>query len=106
MASIGINSVIGIISHIFFIAITWRLMLSVNFDVLISKNRIDEVRLLYIFFIFVFGNLDNNYDVSNCKKSIGVARLYIIFLIISIVTLLSNFVLDIIIWTLDIPLLF
>src|SRR5699024_11118275 len=76
MASIGINSVIGIISHIFFIAITWRLMLAVNFDVLIRKNRIGEVRLL------------------------------LIFLTIAIGTLVSNFVLDIIRWTLDIPLLF
>src|SRR5699024_8272810 len=76
MASIGINSVIGIISHIFFIAITWRLMLAVNFDVLIRKNRIGEARLL------------------------------LIFLTIAIGTLVSNFVLDIIRWTLDITLLF
>jgi len=76
MTSIGVNSVIGIISHIFFIAITWRLMLAVNFDVLIRKNRIGEARLL------------------------------LIFLTIAIGTLVSNFVLDIIRWTLDIPLLF
>src|SRR5690625_7369851 len=76
MTSIGVNSVIGIISHIFFIAITWRLMLAVNFDVLIRKNRIGEARLL------------------------------LIFLTIAIGTLVSNFVLDIIRWTLDIPLFF
>lgn len=76
MVSIGTMSVIGIISHIFFVGITWRLMLSINFDPLIRKNRIGEARLL------------------------------IIFLTITIGTLVSNFVLDIIRWTLDIPLLF
>lgn len=76
MASIGTMSVIGIISHIFFIAITWKLMLGINFDVVIRKNRVGEARLL------------------------------IIFLTIAIGTLVSNFVLDIIRWTLDIPLMF
>lgn len=76
MASIGVFSVIGLVSHIFFIAITWRLMLAVNFDVMIRKNRVGEARLL------------------------------LVFLTIAIGTLVSNFVLDIIRWTLDIPLLF
>lgn len=76
MISIGTMSVIGIVSHIFFIAMTWRLMLSVNFDPLIRKNRVAEARLL------------------------------IIFLTITIGTIVSNFVLDIIRWTLDIPLMF
>lgn len=76
MASIGVLSVMGIISHIFFIALTWKLMLAVNFDVLIRKNYIGEARLL------------------------------LVFLTIAIGTLVSNFVLDIIRWTLDIPLLF
>src|SRR5699024_2112091 len=76
MTSIGVNSVIGIISHIFFIEITWRLMLAVNFDVLIRKIRIGEARLL------------------------------LIFLTIAIGTLVSIFVLDIITWTLYIALLF
>ncbi len=76
MAPIGVFSVIGLVSHIFFIAITWRLMLAVNFDVMIRKNRVGEARLL------------------------------LVFLTIAIGTLVSNFVLDIIRWTLDIPLLF
>ncbi|HLR59079.1 MAG TPA: DUF1146 family protein [Pseudogracilibacillus sp.] len=76
MATIGVFSVIGLVSHIFFIAITWRLMLGVNFDVMIRKNRVGEARLL------------------------------LVFLTIAIGTLVSNFVLDIIRWTLDIPLLF
>lgn len=76
MASIGVLSVIGIISHIFFIAMTWKLMLAVNFDVMIRKNRVGEARLL------------------------------LVFLTIAIGTLVSNFVLDIIRWTFDIPLLF
>ena len=76
MAPIGVLSIVGLVSHIFFIAMTWRLMLAVNFDVLIRKNRIPEARLLMI------------------------------FLTIAIGTLVSNFVLDIIRWTLDIPLMF
>lgn len=76
MASIGVMSLMGIVSHIFFIALTWRLLLGVNFDPLIRKNRVGEARLL------------------------------LIFLTIAIGTLVSNFVLDIIRWTLDIPLLF
>lgn len=76
MLSIGFFSLIGMISHIFFIYITWIAIQSVNFDQIIRKNRVTEARVL------------------------------IIFITIAIGTTVSRFVLDIIQWSQDLVYLF
>jgi uncharacterized integral membrane protein (TIGR02327 family) len=76
MITIGYFSIIGMLSHIIFIYITWMAIQSVNFDFIIRKNKVTEARIL------------------------------IIFLTIAIGTTVSNFVLNIIQWSQDLIYLF
>lgn len=47
-SSIGITALIGMLSHLLFIYITWRVITTINFDPLIRKGRETEARLLII----------------------------------------------------------
>ncbi|GAB3044940.1 DUF1146 family protein [Virgibacillus ainsalahensis] len=76
MIDIGQLALISIISHIFFIALTWRLIISINFDPLITKGKATEARILLLFITIVIG------------------------------TAVSNFFLDILQWSRDLLLLF
>lgn len=55
MFSFGQHALIGMISHLFFIAITWRVIQTVNFDPIIRKGRVIEARLLLLFLTIVIG---------------------------------------------------
>lgn len=55
MSSIGQVAMISIISHLFFIYITWRLMYCVNFDPLIRKGRGKEAQVLILLITIVVG---------------------------------------------------
>jgi len=44
MITIGYFSLIGMLSHVFFIYITWVAIQSVNFDYFIRKNAVKEAR--------------------------------------------------------------
>ncbi|MCM3741650.1 DUF1146 family protein [Oceanobacillus luteolus] len=76
MISIGQIALISMISHLFFIWLTWRLMLKLNFDPIIRKGHSTE------------------------------GRIFLMFLAILIGTGVSNFVLDIIRWSQDLSYLF
>lgn len=76
MISIGYTAIIGMLSHIIFIYITWVAIQGLNFEYFVRKNRIIEARIL------------------------------IIFLTIAIGTSVSRFVLDIIQWSQDLIFLF
>lgn len=56
MFDIGQLAVISIISHIIFISITWRVLVAINFDPLIRKNRVTEARILLLFIAIVIGS--------------------------------------------------
>lgn len=58
MIDIGIGqlAVISIISHIIFIYLTWRVVVSINFDPLIRKDRVVEARILLLFITIVIGS--------------------------------------------------
>ncbi|MUV37379.1 putative membrane protein YwzB [Lentibacillus sp. JNUCC-1] len=55
MDSIGITAVTGIVSHIIFILITWRVLQAINFDPLFRKGRAAEARLLLLLIAIVVG---------------------------------------------------
>ncbi|HZW67905.1 MAG TPA: DUF1146 family protein [Pseudogracilibacillus sp.] len=76
MKTIGFFSLIGMLSHVMFIYITWLVIQSVNFDQFFHTNKVVEARLL------------------------------IIFITIAIGTAVSRFVLDIIQWSQDLIYLF
>ncbi len=76
MFSIGQFALIGMISHIFFIWLTWRVMLKLNFDPIIRKGHPQD------------------------------GRIFLLFLAIMIGTGVSRFVLDILQWSQDLIYLF
>ncbi len=76
MKMIGYLSLVGMISHVFFIYLTWIVIQSINFDHFFHKNKIVE------------------------------ARIFIIFVTIALGTTVSRFVLDILQWSQDLIYLF
>lgn len=55
MMSIGFFSIIGMISHILFISITWMAMQGINFEPLVRKNGVTEARIIIIFITIAIG---------------------------------------------------
>lgn len=76
MSVIGVTGLMSLFSHVFFIALTWRVIQGINFDPLVRKHKVLE------------------------------ARIIIIFVTIAIGTTVSNFVIDIIRWSQDLIYLF
>lgn len=74
--SIGTSALIGIISHILFIYLTWNAMQGINFEFIVRKDKVTEARIVIMFLAIIIG------------------------------TGVSNFVLDIIRWSQDLIYLF
>lgn len=55
MMSIGFFSIIGMISHVLFISITWMAMQGINFEPLVRKNGVTEARIIIIFITIAIG---------------------------------------------------
>lgn len=55
MLSIGYFSLLGMLSHVLFIYITWLAMQGINFEPIIRKNRVVEGRIIIIFLTIVIG---------------------------------------------------
>src|SRR5690625_1052867 len=53
MIAVGQMALISIISHIVFIYLTWRVMISINFDPIIRAGKASEAKF-FLFFIAVF----------------------------------------------------
>ena len=56
MQSIGYTAIASIFSHILFIYLTWRVMVAVNVEPFIRKNRVTEARLLLILVTIAIGS--------------------------------------------------
>jgi uncharacterized integral membrane protein (TIGR02327 family) len=56
MVSIGQMAIIGILSHLFFIWLTWRFMMKMNFDPIVRKGHATEGRLFLLFIAIVIGS--------------------------------------------------
>lgn len=61
MDSIGQIAVVGILSHIIFIYLTWRVLSSINFEPLIRRGRVVEARILIAFLTIVIGSTVSNF---------------------------------------------
>lgn len=55
MFSIGIMSIISIISHIFFISVTWYVLQVIKIDPFIRGGRETEVKILMLFVTIAIG---------------------------------------------------
>lgn len=57
----GQQSLLNIISHLFFIAITFYGLQAVHFDKLLRGNRVFQARLLYILITIAIGSSVSNF---------------------------------------------
>ncbi|MFC3039253.1 DUF1146 family protein [Virgibacillus xinjiangensis] len=55
MADIGQQALISLISHILFISLTWKVVVSLNFDAILVKGKSTEGRVLLLFLTIVIG---------------------------------------------------
>lgn len=61
MQSIGYTSLISIFSHILFIYLTWKVMIAINVEPFIRKNKVTEARLLLILITIAIGSSVSNF---------------------------------------------
>lgn len=62
-ASVGYEqqALISIISHLIFIALAWWALQALNFDKFLRANRIFQARLLYLLLSIVLGSMVSNF---------------------------------------------
>ncbi|MGE7914289.1 DUF1146 family protein [Lysinibacillus xylanilyticus] len=65
--AIGQEALIGILSHIFFIAITFYALQAFMLEKLFKKNKVFQVQLIYILFSIAIGSAVSNFflQISN-----------------------------------------
>ncbi|MBD8069485.1 DUF1146 family protein [Bacillus sp. PS06] len=61
LAGFGYQALISIISHLIFIIITWWALQSLNIDKLIKANHVIQARVLLIFLTIAIGSLVSNF---------------------------------------------
>ncbi|MGN8646394.1 DUF1146 family protein [Gracilibacillus sp. HCP3S3_G5_1] len=69
MQSLAQEGLIGILSHLIFIIITWQVLQAVNFDELFRKNKVYEARILIIFITIAIGSTVSNFFLDFLKWS-------------------------------------
>ncbi|MDF0726591.1 DUF1146 family protein [Cytobacillus sp. S13-E01] len=61
IADFGQQALISIISHLLFISITWWALQSLNFEKFLKPNHVIQARLLLIFITIVIGATVSNF---------------------------------------------
>ncbi|QGH36334.1 DUF1146 domain-containing protein [Gracilibacillus salitolerans] len=61
MQSLAQEGLIGMLSHLIFIVITWQVLQALNFDELFRKNKVYEARILVIFITIAIGSTVSNF---------------------------------------------
>jgi uncharacterized integral membrane protein (TIGR02327 family) len=61
MTGLGQQAVVSIISHLFFITITWYALQSLNYEKFIKANHVFQARLLFILLTIAIGSLVSNF---------------------------------------------
>ncbi|MDC3411801.1 DUF1146 family protein [Aquibacillus sp. 3ASR75-11] len=69
METIGQQALTGIISHLFFIGVTWRVLQAVNMDPLFKKGRVFEARVLIVFLTITIGTTVSNFFLDYLQWS-------------------------------------
>jgi uncharacterized integral membrane protein (TIGR02327 family) len=57
----GADSLISIISHLVFIALAWWALQAVNFEKFLRPNRVMQARILYILLSIIVGSIVSNF---------------------------------------------
>ncbi|HLR01220.1 MAG TPA: DUF1146 family protein [Virgibacillus sp.] len=55
MISIGLMSVISIVSHLFFICVTWYVLQAINLSAFMRKGHEKEIKILLLFITIAIG---------------------------------------------------
>lgn len=76
MQTIGFFSVIGIISHLLFIYITWIAIQSINFEAFIRKNHVTEARIIIIFITIAIGTIVSRFVLDIVEWSQNLIYLF------------------------------
>lgn len=61
LQTLGQQALVGILSHIIFIVITWQVLQAINIDPIIRKGKIFEARVLLILLTIVIGTTVSNF---------------------------------------------
>lgn len=64
ITGIGQQALISIISHLFFIAIAWWALQALNFEKMLRPNRVFQARLLFILLSIVIGSGVSNFFLN------------------------------------------
>lgn len=69
---IGQQAIIGILSHLFFIAITFYALKSLMIEKLFKKNHVFQIQLLYILLSIAIGSTVSNFflNISTWSKQL------------------------------------
>lgn len=57
----GPQAILSIISHLVFIALTWWALMAINFEKFLRANRVFQARLLYILLSIAIGSIVSNF---------------------------------------------
>nr|WGD85864.1 DUF1146 family protein [Bacillus subtilis] len=69
MSVLGQQAAIGIVVHLFFIAVTWWALQAVNIDPLIKKGKVVQARLLMILLTIAIGTVVANFFLDYLNYS-------------------------------------
>jgi uncharacterized integral membrane protein (TIGR02327 family) len=57
----GQEALLSILSHLVFIAVTWWALQSINFEKFLRKNRVAQARMLYVLVSIVIGSIVSDF---------------------------------------------
>ncbi|MDX8047623.1 DUF1146 family protein [Gracilibacillus sp. S3-1-1] len=69
MQSLAQEGLIGMLSHIVFIVITWQVIQALNFDELFRKNKVWEARILIVLITIAIGSTVSHFFLDFLKWS-------------------------------------
>ncbi|MFB0634106.1 DUF1146 family protein [Bacillus rugosus] len=69
MSVLGQQAAIGIVVHLIFIAVTWWALQAVNIDPLIKKGKVVQARLLMILLTIAIGTTVSNFFLDYLNYS-------------------------------------
>ena len=61
LQSLGYNALLGMISHIVFIIITWKVIQSIRIEEIFKKNHVMEARIFFLFVTIAIGTAVSNF---------------------------------------------
>ena len=75
-AQVGQQAVLGIVSHLFFFAVTWWALQALNFEKLLRANKVVQARILYILLTVAIGSLVSNFFLDYLSWSSNMPFLF------------------------------